>query len=388
MRICLVYDCLFPYTIGGAERWYRALAERLAEAGHEVTYLTLRQWDHGERLDIDPRVRVVVVGPRAHLYTKGGRRRIAPPLLFGAGVWWHLFRHGRRYEVVHMASFPYFSLLAAGATRRHGRFALVVDWHEVWSREYWGEYLGTIGGAIGRAVQARGARLPQRAFTFSQLYADRLREEGLRGELTVLRGEYGGSLEPVPPEPAEPVVVFAGRLIREKRALLGLAGVAAAREQIAELRGEFYGDGPERGALLSAITERGLEGVVTAPGFVDADGVGAALSRALCLLLPSSREGYAIVIVEAAARGVPSIVVAAPDNAATELVEDGINGFVVAEPTPEAIAAAIVRVHDAGPQLRASTSRWFAENAERLSVDASVRTVLDGYTGRVATPAG
>ena len=33
MRICLVYDCLFPYTVGGAERWYRNLAERLAELG-------------------------------------------------------------------------------------------------------------------------------------------------------------------------------------------------------------------------------------------------------------------------------------------------------------------------------------------------------------------
>ena len=30
MRICVVYDCLYPYTVGGAERWYRALAERLA----------------------------------------------------------------------------------------------------------------------------------------------------------------------------------------------------------------------------------------------------------------------------------------------------------------------------------------------------------------------
>ena len=49
MRVCVVYDCLFPYTVGGAERWYRNLAERLAAEGHEVTYLTLRQWDRGER---------------------------------------------------------------------------------------------------------------------------------------------------------------------------------------------------------------------------------------------------------------------------------------------------------------------------------------------------
>ena len=49
LRICLVYDCLFPYTVGGAERWYRNLGERLAADGHEVSYLTLRQWDRGVR---------------------------------------------------------------------------------------------------------------------------------------------------------------------------------------------------------------------------------------------------------------------------------------------------------------------------------------------------
>jgi len=31
MRICVVYDCLFPYTVGGGERWYRNLAERFVK---------------------------------------------------------------------------------------------------------------------------------------------------------------------------------------------------------------------------------------------------------------------------------------------------------------------------------------------------------------------
>src|SRR5215831_6395459 len=106
MRICLLYDCLFPYTVGGAERWYRNLAERLAAEGHEVTYLTLRQWGRGEQAKLDARARVLAVGPRMHLYTKDGRRRIAPPLVFGLGVLLHLLRNGRRYEVVHTASFP------------------------------------------------------------------------------------------------------------------------------------------------------------------------------------------------------------------------------------------------------------------------------------------
>ena len=81
----LVFDCVYPYTVGGAERWYRNLAERLAADGHVVTYLTLRQWERGERLDLDPRVRVLSVGPSMALYT-GGRRRILPALVFGLGA--------------------------------------------------------------------------------------------------------------------------------------------------------------------------------------------------------------------------------------------------------------------------------------------------------------
>ena len=137
MRICLIYDCLFPHTVGGAERWYRDLAERLAADGHEVTYLTMRQWPRGERAAIDPRVRVVTAAPRMGLYTRAGRRRILPPLVFGAGALLHLLRAGRRYEVVHTCSFPYFPLLAAAAVRPLWRYELVVDWFEVWSRGYW-----------------------------------------------------------------------------------------------------------------------------------------------------------------------------------------------------------------------------------------------------------
>src|SRR3712207_187122 len=47
VRVGVGYDCLFPYTVGGAERWYRSLAQPLAADGHEVTYLALRQWARG-----------------------------------------------------------------------------------------------------------------------------------------------------------------------------------------------------------------------------------------------------------------------------------------------------------------------------------------------------
>src|SRR4051812_18871399 len=107
MRVCIVYDCIFPYTIGGAERWYRNLAVHLAEASHEVTYLTRRQWGRDHAPEV-PGVRVLAVAPGGPLYNRAGRRRTGPPLQFGAGVLFHLLRHGRRYDVIHSAAFPYF----------------------------------------------------------------------------------------------------------------------------------------------------------------------------------------------------------------------------------------------------------------------------------------
>ncbi len=380
MRVCLVYDCLFPYTVGGGERWYRNLAERLAADGHEVVYLTLRQWPRGSRAEIEG-TRVLAVGPRLALYTGSGRRRIVPPLVFGAGVLWHLARHGRRYDTVHTASFPYFSLIAAALLRPLGRYRLVVDWHEVWTRRYWREYLGRIGGYIGWAVQRWCVRIPQTAFCFSRLQARRLRAEGYRGEVTVLEGEYGGALEPDPHFEAEPVVVFAGRFIPEKRVATIVPAVARAQASVPLLRGELYGDGPERERVVKAIAEAGLDGTMRVPGFVDTGEVQRALARALCMILPSKREGYGLVVVEAASYGTPSIVVADPDNAAVELVEDGVNGFVSRTAEPHDLANAIVRVHEGGDALRRSTADWFAANAQRLSIGHSLAVVAKAYAG-------
>ncbi|HST40053.1 MAG TPA: glycosyltransferase [Conexibacter sp.] len=378
MRICLVYDCLFPHTVGGAERWYRNLAERLTADGHEVTYLTLRQWDRGVSPGVDG-VDVRVVGPRMALYAGEGRRRILPPLVFGAGVLWHLLRHGRRYDVVHTASFPYFSLLAAAVARPLHRFRLVVDWHEVWSRSYWREYLGGAGGAVGAFVQRLCARVPQQAFCFSRLHAGRLRDEGLRSEPTILTGEYAGSLEQPVPAPAQPVVAFAGRHIPEKRVPALVRAFARARREAPELRLTVLGDGPERPQVLAAIEQEGLQEVAVAPGFVSSEEVEETLAGALCMVLPSSREGYGMVVVEASARGVPSVVVREPDNAAVELVDEGENGVVADSVEPEQLAAAILRVRDAGPELRDSTAAWFGRNARRLSLDGSLDTVAAAY---------
>jgi glycosyltransferase involved in cell wall biosynthesis len=384
MRVCVVYDCLYPYTVGGGERWYRNLAERLVREGHEVTYVTLRQWERGQKPElVHGKVRVLEAGPRMSLYTQDGRRGVWPPIVFGLGVLWHLLRRGRRYDAVHVCSFPYFSLLAAAVARPVGRYELAVDWFEVWSDSYWREYLGGVGGRVGGGVQRLCARVRQRAFCYSEMHAQRLREEGLRGEVTVLRGLYADTIAPAAGGtavgPSDGLVLFAGRMIPEKRAPLAVAAIAGAAARLEGLRGELLGDGPERKAVLAEIARCGLEEVVSAPGFTTAETVDAEMRRAMCLLLTSVREGYGLVVVEAAARGTPSIVVAGPDNAAVELIEEGVNGFVCESSDPRTIVEAIMHVHEAGPRLRDTTARWYALHERELSLESSLRTVLASY---------
>jgi glycosyltransferase involved in cell wall biosynthesis len=377
VRVCIAYDCLFPWTVGGAERWYRSLAERLASEGHDVTYVTRRQWSAHDAPRL-PGVRVVSVSREEPLYGPDGNRTIGEPLRYGRGVLGHLLRHGRGYDVVHMASFPYFSVLAAAAARPLGGYGLVVDWHELWSASYWREYLGRPKGWAGHAVQRACVRVPQRAFCFSRLHRDRLLAEGFRGPVAVL-GEYAGTLDPPLPGEAQPLVVFAGRHIAEKRAPAVVAAVMAARASIPGLRGVVYGDGPRRPEVLREIARCAAEGVVHAPGFVDGAELSATLRSALCMLLPSSREGYGQIVVEAAALGTPSVVVAGEDNAAVELVEEGRNGFVAASASPADLSDAIVRVHRGGAELRAATCAWFAENAVRLSLGEALTRVVAAY---------
>ncbi len=378
MRIAIVYDCLYPNTIGGGEHWYRKLADRL-ESRHHVTYLTRHQWKRGENPDTV--FKTVAVSPGGPLYKKGGRRRMLGPVLFGIGIFFYMLRHGRRFEVIDCAANPFFSLIAvkAALSINRSKAAVVTDWFECWTSDYWKSYLGSIGGRIGYWLQSVSLRLSDKAITFSQLVSERLRAEGYSSEIVCLRGLYSGPAENVSVQSASdpPFVLFAGRHIPEKRVASIPAAIDEARREIPNLMCKIFGEGPERQQVIKEIQERNLENVIQSPGFVDREVIDEAMEQALCLILPSEREGYGMVVVESAGRGTPAVVAASADSAASELIAEGENGFVAASAEPGDLAEAISRVYEGGNELRESTARWFSNNADWLSIDKSVESAED-----------
>lgn len=376
LKICVVYDHVYPATIGGGERWLHDLSQRLQAEGHKVTYVTMRHWAGAP--PALPGIEVVAVAPAGRVRDDERRTALAP-LRFGFGVARFLWHHGGRFDVVHVAAFPYFGLLAAALMRRRHRFLLVADWFEAWSRAYWIRYAGRVTGHIGWRIQRACVRIPAPALCISEHTAKRLREEGHRGQLVVLPGLYAGPVEPSTSGQREPLVVTASRQIPEKRVPLLVEAFAIAHDRHPELRLEIFGDGPELAAVEATIRRLHVDDCVEVRGHRPQDEVEDAMSRAACVASASEREGYGLTIVEAAARGTPSVIVAAPENAAGDLVHDAVNGAVAREPTAVSLAGAISRVVESGAPLRASTATWFARNAKELRLESSFDVIVDLY---------
>ena len=115
-----------------------------------------------------------------------------------------------------------------------------------------------------------------------------------------------------------------------------------------DLRCELVGEGPDRSDLEERVRVAGLAGSVRFLGALPAPQVRAALLRSDVLVAPSvpardgRREGIPVVLMEAMACGLP--VVASRLSGIPELVDDGVEGILVAPGDVEGIAAALKRL--------------------------------------------
>jgi glycosyltransferase involved in cell wall biosynthesis len=383
-RIAVVYDCLFPYTVGGGERWYRRLAQGLADAGAEVTYLTRLQWDKQPEI---PGVRAVAVSGRSNLYDEQGKRRLSPTLRFGWGLLWWLVRHRRAFDVVQVASFPFWSVLAVRLALTGTGVRVVVDWFEIWSERFWKAYAGPVVGLVGYLVQRCCLALSPTVIVLSTINAQRLRSMGRSDQPIVLAGflpsQPPGSTETrtlmAPSQP--PYVLFAGRHIHDKGVDLLPEAFAAARLMQPNLRCVIAGDGPLRPGVIRRCEELGLRAAMDIPGFVPEEELERLIAEATCVVAPSRREGYGFMPVDAMGKGTPVVTTSFEENLAVANIVPGRNGFVASPPTPERIAVAIVAVAAAGESLRKSTLDWYLEQAPTKTVDCSVRQMIQWHAG-------
>jgi len=380
--VAVAYDCLFPYSTGGGERQYRAFADELGRAGLDVDYLTAVQWDGPT--PTEDRFRIVPVTGRLTLYSPDGVRRIPAALRYAAGLLGALVRRRKQYAAVIVSGLPIFNVFAARLALLGSGTRIVVDYLEVWHRRQWVEYSGLVTGTIAWVLQRAAIALTPLATCHSQLSATRLRREGLRRPPLVSPGLIDGAADVSSPSPAAtpPYVLYVGRHIPDKRVEVLPAAVAVARESIPDLRLVVLGTGPSSDAVRAEVRRVGGEDWTDFPGFVSDAELDTLLHGALALANPSRREGYGLVVVEANAHGTPVVLVADEGNAATELIDAGVNGVVSPTTRPTDLARAFRDIADGGETLRRSARAWY----DAALTTRTIRRTVEGITAALQLP--
>ena len=123
-------------------------------------------------------------------------------------------------------------------------------------------------------------------------------------------------------------ILFAARSIENKNVHVLLHAVALMKEDRPSLCCRIIGEGPERRQLESLSIELGLEENVIFHDFFPGSTIYGLMKAATVFALPSIREGFGIVALEANGCGLPVVTVDHPDNAARHLITDGQNGFL------------------------------------------------------------
>lgn len=295
---------------GGSEVYVESVARALAAGGDAVTVLTAR-YPGSAAEEVRDGVRYVRRGSKLGVYPR-------------AFLTQALRRLGRFDVVVDVQNgVPWLSTWA-------GRTPVVTLVHHV-HREQWPVVYGPVRSRIGWFLESRVAPVAYRGCRYvavSEATRDELVALGVRaGSITVVRN----GIEPPRglPEPAAvPTLLVLGRLVPHKQVEHALEAVARLRPRLPGIRLRVVGDGWWADELRTACARLGIEDAVDFVGFVEEDDKHRHLAQAWVLVLPSLKEGWGLVVMEAAGYAVPAVAYR-DAGGVRESVQDGRTGLLV-----------------------------------------------------------
>lgn len=137
-----------------------------------------------------------------------------------------------------------------------------------------------------------------------------------------------------------PTVTFVGRLEQWKGANSFVQIARKVLQEVPEAIFQMVGDGPLRSKLIA--DSRDLDGSIRFLGEVSHDRIPDLLRRSSVLLLPSFIEGLPTSCLEALAAG--TAVVASDTGGTSEIIHDGLTGFLCPRGDLDAFADRVVRL--------------------------------------------
>jgi glycogen synthase len=148
-------------------------------------------------------------------------------------------------------------------------------------------------------------------------------------------------LAPEPP-PEEPSCLCLGRLVKRKGFDVALAAFAIVARRFLRARLVIAGDGPERAALERQAAALYIKDRIEFVGWLEPSMVSELLNTATIVVMPSRREPFGLVALEAALMARP--IVATRVGGIAEIVEHGKTGLLVENEHASGFAEAISRL--------------------------------------------
>lgn len=339
MRIAYISDSIYPYNKGGKEKRLFELATRLSEMGHDVHIYTMRWWDSPEKVREESGITLHAISKYYPLYSKD-TRSIKESLFFAFACLKLIRIKADIIDVDHMPFFPVFTTWIVCKLKGKKLFG---TWHESLSLQDWKSYMGT-SGYIASLIERASIKLPDYITAASpqtlQLlddYHGRTKGVGL-----VASGIDSKLIMNVAPSKEKSDVLYVGRLVKDKNIDMLIDAIRIASKQMPNINCLIIGHGIEQANLAKRVKKIGLSDNITfKQPLASAEDVYGSMKSAKVFALPSRREGFGIVALEAIACGTPVVTIDTSANAARHLIEDNLTGTVTAN-TPEAFAAALL----------------------------------------------
>ena len=305
-KITFVFDVVYPWTKGGMESIHYSEMRELAKS-NEV-YCFCLQFDGMKKEFVKDGIYYVGVAKAStdELYTEKGTRSIALARRFASALPRVLNSRAYSFDLVYANSFPYLHLKAVKAyCKAHGS-KLALDVSEVWSLKRWQAYLGRVKGLASYHYSKNALKGADAYIANSSTTAKELEGLGIpKARITVLSPVI--DLRKMPKLGGKrPIVVYAGRLIREKRLDLWVESVAKAHGLNPRIKGLIIGSGPEEDAVRELIGKYHFIGM-RKPYPTKAQ-LYKMLGSSMCMLNMSEREGLSIIAIESAAIGTAPVL--------------------------------------------------------------------------------
>lgn len=214
---------------------------------------------------------------------------------------------------------------------------------------------------------------------------DRFGAPHLRGATVV----YPGTpvVEPRRDLSRRPTVIFTGRLVTEKGIDMLLRAFAILTRRHKDVRLIVAGDGPEREPLERLAEGLGVRDCVDFPGHLSREALFAAVRTAWVACVPSLwEEPFGMSAAEAQMHGVA--VVASRTGGLTEIVQDGLTGYLVPAGDVPTLAARLDELVSAPDAARSMGIMGHVMARERFSLEGFAVRFEALYRDAVATHGG